>query len=150
MYSKLESNRYTKKGNQVASFGEKLTQARKKLGWFQDDLWQKVEDHGHHVGKYENGRAIPNADTIIRIAKILNVSIDYLLLDDFKENAILSAILQDWGLIRKFETVEKMDENNKHVITSLIDAYIKKATNRRRDKSIRGRYYAGTFHTLQR
>jgi len=29
-------------------------------------------------------------------------------------------------LVRKFEAVEKMDENDKHVITSLIDAYIKK------------------------
>jgi len=28
--------------------------------------------------------------------------------------------------MRKFEAVEKMDENDKHVITSLIDAYIKK------------------------
>jgi transcriptional regulator with XRE-family HTH domain len=126
MYLKLESKRYIKGGNQVASFGEKLKQARKKLGWSQDDLGQKVGIHGRHVGKYENGRAMPNADTIIRIAKILNVSIDYLLLDDFKENAMPSAILQDRDLMRKFEAVEKMDENDKHVITSLIDAYIKK------------------------
>jgi transcriptional regulator with XRE-family HTH domain len=110
----------------VASFGEKLKQARKKLGWSQDDLGQKVGIHGRHVGKYENGHAMPNADTIIRIAKTLNVSIDYLLLDNFKEDAIPSAILQDRDLMRKFEAVEKMDENDKHVITSLIDAYIKK------------------------
>jgi transcriptional regulator with XRE-family HTH domain len=59
-----------KGGNQVASFGEKLKQARKKFGWSQDDLGQKVGIHGRHVGKYENGRAMPNADTIIRIANM--------------------------------------------------------------------------------
>lgn len=110
----------------MASFGEKLKQARKKLGWSQDDLGQKVGIHGRHVGKYENGRAMPNAETIIRIAKTLNVSIDYLLLDNFNENTTHSAILRDIDLIRKFEAVEKMAENDKHVVTSLIDAYIKK------------------------
>jgi hypothetical protein len=47
-------------------------------------------------------------------------------LDDFKKDAIHSATLQDRDLMRKFEAVEKVDENHKHVITSLIDAYIKK------------------------
>lgn len=63
----------------MASFGEKLKQARRKFGWSQDDLGQKVGIHGRHVGKYENGRALPGAETIVRIAKVLNVSIDYLL-----------------------------------------------------------------------
>ncbi|UCF90512.1 MAG: helix-turn-helix transcriptional regulator [Desulfobacterales bacterium] len=110
----------------MASFGEKLKQARKNLGWSQDDLGQKVGIHGRHVGKYENGRAMPNAETIIRIAKTLNVSIHYLLWGDFREDAIPSTTLQDRDLMRKFDAVEKMDENDKHVITSLIDAYIKK------------------------
>lgn len=110
----------------MASFGEKLKQARKNLGWSQDDLGQKVGIHGRHVGKYENGRAMPNAETIIRIAKILDVSIDYLLLDDVKEDAMSSAIMHNSDLMRKFEAVVKMDDNDKNVITSLIDAYIKK------------------------
>lgn len=37
-----------------------------------------------------------------------------------------SAVLQDADLMRKFAAVEKMDEDDKHVITSLIDAYSKK------------------------
>jgi len=67
-----------KNDNQVATFGKKLKQARKNNGWPQD-LGKKVWIHGRHVGKYENGRAMPNAETIIRITKVLNVSIDYLL-----------------------------------------------------------------------
>lgn len=103
--------------SQTKPSSEYTKQARKKLGWSQNDLGQKVGIHGRHVGKYENGRAMPNADTIIRIAKALNVSIDYLLLDDFKEETIPSAILQDRNLMRKFEAVEKMDEKDKYVIT---------------------------------
>ncbi len=110
----------------MATFGEKLKMARKKLGWSQDKLGNKVGIHGRHVGKYENNKAMPNAETIIRIAKALTISIDYLLLDDLDENATPTIILRDSDLIRKFEAVEKMNEDDKHVIISLIDAYIKK------------------------
>ena len=110
----------------MASFGEKLKMARKKLGWSQDGLGKKVEIHGRHVGKYENNKAMPNAETIIRIARALKVSIDYLLLNDLDENTTPTVILRDSDLIRKFEAVEKMNEDDRHVVISLIDAYIKK------------------------
>jgi len=110
----------------MATFGEKLKKLRKDRGWSQDELGRRVGVHGRHIGKYEIGRAMPNADTVVRIAETLGVTIDYLLLDDLAAESAPSAALRDEELLRKFEAVEKMDDEDRRVIASLIDAYIKK------------------------
>lgn len=110
----------------MATFGEKLKKLRKDRGWSQDELGRQAGVHGRHIGKYEIGRAMPNADTVVKIAESLGVSIDYLLRDGLADEAAPSAALRDQALLRKFEAVEKMDDEDRQVISSLIDAYIKK------------------------
>lgn len=110
----------------ISTFGEKIKSLRKDHGWSQDKLGLEVGLHGRHIGKYETGRAMPNAETLVRIANALKVSIDYLLRNGMEENPTSSNILRDPDLIRKFEAVEKMNKDDKRVVTSLIDAYIKK------------------------
>lgn len=110
----------------MATFGEKLKKLRKDRGWSQDEFGRRVGVHGRHIGKYEIGRAMPNAETVVKIAGALGVSIDYLLRDDLAEQSAPGTSLQDEELLRKFEAVEKMDEEDRRVIASLIDAYIKK------------------------
>jgi len=110
----------------MATFGEKLKKLRKDRSWSQDELGRQVGVHGRHIGKYEIGRAMPNADTVVRIAESLGVSIDYLLRDDLADESTSGSALRDQELLRKFEAVEKMDDEDRRVITSLIDAYIKK------------------------
>ena len=65
-----------------SKFGEKVKKLRKDAGWSQDQLGEKIGIHGRHVGKYETGRALPGSETILKIAEVFNVSIDYLLRDD--------------------------------------------------------------------
>jgi transcriptional regulator with XRE-family HTH domain len=110
----------------TTTFGEKLKTLRKERGWSQDELGRRASIHGRHVGKYEIGRAMPNAETVVHLAKVLGVSIDYLLRDDLDEDATPAGALRDHELLRKFAAVEQMDEEDRRVISSLIDAYIKK------------------------
>jgi len=46
--------------------------------------------------------------------------------DDLDEDAAPAGALRDQELLRKFAAVEQMDEEDRRVIASLIDAYIKK------------------------
>ena len=69
---------------------------------------------------------MPNAETAVKLAQVLDVSIDYLLRDGFDDDAAPGAALRDKDLLRQFEDVERMDDDDRHVVTSLIDAYIKK------------------------
>jgi transcriptional regulator with XRE-family HTH domain len=110
----------------TVTFGTKLRTLRKRQGWSQDEFGLKVGIHGRHVGKYENDKVLPNADTIIRIARLFQVSIDYLLRDEVSTVTESHAALHDQRLLRQFEAVEKMNADDQHVIGSLIDAYIKK------------------------
>ena len=108
------------------SFGEKIKELRQQKGWSQDHLGSLINVHGRHVWKYETGKALPQAETLLKIAEVFDVSTDFLLRDDLSDNAAPNAVLKDQGLIRKFQAVEKMPDDDKKVILSLIDAYIKK------------------------
>ena len=108
------------------TFGDKLRQLRKNFDISQDVLGEKIGIHGRHIGKYETGKAMPNADTLIKIAKLFNISIDYLLFEENEKNISTTPNINDRTLLKEFEIVDKMDEKDKEVIKSLIDAYIKK------------------------
>jgi transcriptional regulator with XRE-family HTH domain len=105
-------------------FGEKVRKLRKEKNWSQDELGAKVGIHGRHIGKYELGKVSPTAEAIIKLAKMLNVSTDYLLLEN--SDTISSIAIKDRKLLRAFEAVEKMNEDDKKVINSLIEAFVKK------------------------
>ncbi len=110
------------------SFGDKIKKLRKEKDWSQDYLGKQIGVHGRHIGKYEKGRVLPNAETAIRLAKIFNVSIDYLLIDNETrrhEETDFSKI-QDSELFRSFEIADQMNDEDKEVIKRLLDAFIKK------------------------
>lgn len=105
-------------------FGEKLKQLRKEKGWSQDKMGELAKIHGRHIGKYELGQVLPTAEAIVRIAKALEVSTDYLLCDENISEPLPN--IKDKRLLKEFEEVEKMNEQDRETIISLIDAYIKK------------------------
>lgn len=63
--------------------GERIKQLRAEHRLSQADLASKIggTDAGQ-ISRYENGHIAPSADAIVRIAQALDVSCDYLLVDD--------------------------------------------------------------------
>lgn len=106
------------------SFGEKPRQLRKERNWSQDALGAELDIHERHIGKYETGKVMPGAETLVKIDRVFSVSVDYLLLDEATPEP--AAALTDQALLKEFSAVEKMPEEDKVVVRSLIDAYIKK------------------------
>ena len=106
------------------SFGEKLRQLRKERNWSQDALGAELDIHGRHIGKYETGKAMPGAETLVKIARVFGVSVDDLPPDEATPEP--AAALADQALLKEFAAAEKMPEEDKAVVRSLIDAYIKK------------------------
>ncbi|MDF2549694.1 MAG: hypothetical protein K0S07_761 [Chlamydiales bacterium] len=66
-------------------FPTKIKQLRKNKGWSQQELAEKIGTDARQISRYETGKITPSIDVVIRIAKIFEVSIDYLLV---KENNI--------------------------------------------------------------
>ena len=61
---------------------DKLIELRKSKGWSQEDFAEKLDVSRQAISRWENGTALPDAQNIMRISKLFNVTSDYLLNDD--------------------------------------------------------------------
>ena len=59
--------------------GLRIAALRRTEGWSQAELAEKLKISPSAVGMYEQGRREPASDRIVAIAKIFDVSTDYLL-----------------------------------------------------------------------
>ena len=57
----------------------RITQLRRSIGMNQFQLAQKLHLSPSTIGMYEQGRRTPSIDILIQMAKIFNVSLDYLI-----------------------------------------------------------------------
>lgn len=64
---------------------EKVMQLRKKNGWSQEELAEKLNISRQSVSKWESGASIPDIDKIIAMSGLFGVSTDYLLKDELEE-----------------------------------------------------------------
>ncbi|MCM1027322.1 MAG: helix-turn-helix transcriptional regulator [Roseburia sp.] len=64
---------------------EKIMQLRKKNGWSQEELAEKLNISRQSVSKWESGASIPDLDRIVALSGLFGVSTDYLLKDEIEE-----------------------------------------------------------------
>ena len=63
---------------------EKITEERKKNGWSQEELAEKLSVSRQAVSKWESAQSTPDLQKIIRMAELFQVSTDYLLRDEIE------------------------------------------------------------------
>lgn len=63
---------------------EKIIYLRKKSGWSQEELAEKLNISRQSVSKWESGASIPDIDKIIAMSGFFGVSTDYLLKDEIE------------------------------------------------------------------
>lgn len=66
---------------------DKIITLRKKSGWSQEELAEKLGISRQSVSKWESGASIPDLDKIIKMSGLFGVSTDYLLKDEIEEIA---------------------------------------------------------------
>lgn len=64
---------------------EKVMELRKKKGWSQEELAEKLEISRQSVSKWESGASIPDIDRILALSRLFGVSTDYLLKDELTQ-----------------------------------------------------------------
>jgi len=62
----------------IYGLSDKLKQLREKHGFKQEDVANRVDVHTNTISRYENGNLTPKIETLIQLAIIYNVSLDYL------------------------------------------------------------------------
>jgi len=82
-------------------FQTRLIQYRKAQNLTQQALADAIGMHVNQIKRYEAGTAQPNLDALVRLAKVLHVSLDALVFDE-SERSIIKALLD--GMIVKYQT----------------------------------------------
>ena len=67
------------------TFSDKLIALRKKAGWSQEELAEKLNVTRQSVSKWEGAQSVPDIDKILQLSRLFGVTTDYLLKDDAAE-----------------------------------------------------------------
>ncbi len=66
-------------------FSDKLIQLRKKAGWSQEELAERMKVTRQSVSKWEGAQSVPDIEKIIQLSELFGVSTDYLLKASVKD-----------------------------------------------------------------
>lgn len=103
-------------------FGERLLSTRKKKKISQDELAKQIGVHAPVIGRYERDEVKPSIETAFKIAKALEVSLDYL--------TGLSDLKLDKNIVNIITNLQKLDKQDKEHIFMTINALVRDAKAR--------------------
>lgn len=106
------------------TLGDRITELRKAKGWSQTELAKKTGVSYTQMSRYEIRGVQPPANTLKKLADVLDTTVDFLINGDKDEK--VKASLKDAELLQQFKAVEQFNEDDKNVIKKLIDAFITK------------------------
>lgn len=109
----------------MKGLGNRLSEARKAKGISQQELAKMAKIHYTNISKYEREEATPAADVLNRIAKVLEVTNDFLLNGSLNDKAKHS--IKDDELLIQFKKVELLPNDKKKLVKEFLDAFIFKA-----------------------
>lgn len=69
---------------------DKITEERKKNGWSQEELAEKLGVSRQAVSKWESAGSVPDLQRVIQLAELFGVSTDYLLKDEMESDIFWS------------------------------------------------------------
>ncbi len=74
------------------TFAEKLVQLRKRAGYTQEELADRLEVSRQAISRWEMGTAVPDSSNLFQISKLFHVSTDYLLNDEYASDEDLPKV----------------------------------------------------------
>lgn len=66
-------------------FADKIILQRKKSGWSQEELAEKMGVSRQAVSKWEGAQSVPDLEKVLRLASLFGVTTDYLLKDEIED-----------------------------------------------------------------
>lgn len=102
----------------MLDIGSKIAELRKAKKWSQEDLAKKVDSSRVMIGNYERNSNTPSIDIILKIAKVFDVSVDYLV-----GEGQLSTYDKD--VLKRIEDIEHLPDEDKNHLFYVIDNLIR-------------------------
>lgn len=105
-------------------FVQRLITLRKERGLTQQSLASAIELHVNQIKRYEAGTAQPTLETLVRLAKELNTTLDDLVFGEDHRSP-------DDELKLQFEALSQFDESERMVAKELLESLILKHNAKR-------------------
>ena len=106
------------------AISERIRQLRQERRWTQAELGQRIGVHQKQVSSYERGVNVPSTDVLIKLAEIFDVTLDFLAFEAKGQPAKLN--IQDRELLRRFEAVDGLSDEEKTLAKEMLDLLILK------------------------
>ncbi|VAX09948.1 hypothetical protein MNBD_GAMMA26-1908 [hydrothermal vent metagenome] len=108
----------------MADFGKKLAELRKTRQLTQMELAEMLEVQPRLIGRWEQGKGKPQFDYIIKLADVLEVSLDQLLLGANNQQSAQFDI-QNRKLKELCRQVDQLKQEDQNVICHFLDMAIR-------------------------
>ncbi len=93
--------------------GKKILELRKEKGITREKLAKMIGTSGAIIGRYERDERTPSVEIAKKMAKALNVSLDYLVGN--------TTLMLDNKLIKKIEEIQSLPEEDQNHLFYLLD-----------------------------
>lgn len=97
-------------------------QLRKEQGWSQDELGKKVGVRQRYVSTWETGQNVPQTESLIKLAQVFEVSVDYLLFDNVPRQGTNK--IDDFELYEFFRKAESLPQDAKNAVKKIVSALL--------------------------
>lgn len=94
--------------------GNKITELRKQHNLSQTELAKQLGASRTIIGNYERNENTPSIDMILKLSKVFNVSVDYLVGEGQLAN-------YDKEVLKRIEDIEQLDKETQNKLFFLID-----------------------------
>ena len=91
----LSGKRKDEKMEEGMILADKIINLRKKNGWSQEELAEKLGVTRQSISKYEGAQSIPDLDKILKLSEIFGVTTDYLIKDELEEEEYAASQMQE-------------------------------------------------------
>lgn len=105
-----------------SKIGLRIAEARVKHDLTQEELAEKISKTSQFISNIETGKRKPSLSTLLNIAKVLNLSLDYLIYD----NDIEEKIRDDIYMKQIYKQLESLDDEKKNKLLDIVEYISKK------------------------
>ena len=104
-------------------FGSKIKELRKEKTWKQEELANRIGTDSRQISLYENNKCLPSIETVVKIAKAFETSIDYLLMDNISRKPLN---ITNNLLYENLEIFEQLTDEEKRAILKIAEGLASK------------------------
>lgn len=103
---------------------ENIKRLRKKRGWSQTVLAEKIGTHLSHINRIETGKYKPSIDVLMKLADALEASLDYLVSET--EEDVKEVKIEDKNLAQRIKLIDSLEPDDRQALIRVIDSMLTK------------------------